>query len=330
MFLKIIGTKWFPWVLLGAIVLVGFALASWQKRSYDSKFDEYKRQLEGKLSDKERELQSANDKLGLAKAKLVSYEELISQLESDNFALAKEFEEFKKKHKLIIESKDEIIAKLEQQINGGNSSTTVSCGDLPDTCEIAYAWSDLLGRFKLSDPNIFEPDNETFQSSQIFKVYGEIYRQEDGYLKVRRAVVKEVYRDEDGNIRDIDGGTAEIIDSEFVYTNDPSNYVDETWLQKHFKLRPIILSSFGLFPNPGDTRFGAGIEFFNFENFGLNTHTALDFNNISEAEQRLGLVYNPKIFDININLAVGASVGTKIAAPFSNYSLSLDLLFYLY
>jgi len=275
-------------------------------------------------------LQSANHELGVLHSQLRSQDELMKQIKKDKEEVDKNFEKFKKKHNLIIKSKDLTIAKLEQQIDGGNSGVDLdpSCDDFRK-CVVGYSWSDHLGRFKLLDPNIFEPDNEVFTANQLFKIYGEVWSQKDGSLQIRRLVLREVYLGEDGEYKPIIDAKAEIVDSDFQYHNPPPDpRIKSSWLDL-FRLRGIALGSVTAFPDIGQTKLGLGLEFFSVSGFGINTHTALDFRNIKKTEQRLGVEYSPSIFGVDLNVAIGFSAGTSFMHMFKDYSLNVDVLFYL-
>jgi len=337
-----LGNKYFLW----ALIVIG-ALGFFQMRSCQNKENEkiqtYNRQLQGQLSDMERELQGANFKLGIAKSQLMTQKDLADKLKEEKEEVDKDFEAFKKKHDLIIKSKDKTIAKLEQQIHGGDTDVSVTpvddgtvvispdengCSGIEDRCVISYSWQDTLKRFKLTDPDIFKKDNEIFESSQLFKVYGEIWEQQDGSLQIKRLVLREVSLGESGEYEPIPGGKADIIESKFDYHNPPELDLEESFWDL-FKLRAIAVASITAFPDGGENRLGLGLEFFNWEGLGINTHTAFHFKDAEKIEQRLGIAYNPRLWDVDLNVGIGISVGTPFAHMFQDYSINADLIFYL-
>jgi hypothetical protein len=320
--------------VLYALIAVGLMLF-FQSHSCNKKVNEelqtYNRQLQGQLSDKERELQKAHHEKGLLKSELITRDELNKRLEEDNEEKDKNFENFKKEHNLQIKSKDKTIASLKQTITDGTSTVIVSneaeCN--LGSCIIGYNWEDSLGRFKLKDPNILEKGNETFESSQLFKVYGEIWEQQDGSLQTRRLVLREVYKDSSGEFKDIDGAKADIVDSEFQYHNPPEIETEFDWTDL-FRLRAIALGGVEALPEGGDLRLGLGLEFFNWEGLGVNTHTSFDFDDPKNIGQYLGLAYSPNFFDFDWNLGLGVSIGTPFYKFFQEYSFKVDLIFYLH
>ncbi len=330
-FFSILSNKYVLWAVIVLGIVGVFKLNSCIKSNYNEQIETYKRQVAGQLSDKERELQAANNELGLAKSNLTTQEELNKQLQKEKQEIDAKFQEFVKEHNLEIASKDETIAKLKQQIQGGNSGTTITgCDSLAEQvkqCTISYDWTDSLGRFKLHDPSIFVKDNETFTSEQYFKVYGEIWKQRDGSLETRRMVLREVKNLGDGKYEEIPGAKADIVDSQFTYTNAP--YKDISSWRDLFRLRAIVAGDVGLIPNLGKTNLGIGVQFLEYKGFGMNSHTMLDFKDVLACEQTLGIAYSPRIFDTDLNLAIGLSVGTPFGHMFKNYSISTNILFYI-
>ncbi|KKL88581.1 hypothetical protein LCGC14_1923280, partial [marine sediment metagenome] len=288
----------------------------------------YNRQLSGNLTSAEYELQSSNKKLGILGSQLLSEKELSNYWENSKLSKDKEFEDFVKKYNLEIKSFDSTIAKLKQTISYGESSIGPDQCNINEECIISYTWRD-NNRFVLKDPNIFEHNNEIFESNQIFKKFGTIWQQEDGSLQTRRLILQEVNLGENGNYKDIPNAKAEIVNSTFKYHNPPVIETEFGW-RDSFRLRMIAVGSITIFPNSGDNRFGLGVQVFNLKRFGINTHTAFHFEDAEKIEQRLGVSYCPRVFNQDLNLAIGISVGTPFAHMFNNYSINADLIFYLH
>lgn len=317
------------WLIVPILIIVGLLIfGNYHSYSKNKQLETYNRQLEGNLSKLERQMQEANKQLGVSKSELITQEELAKRVQKDKEELDKDFEIFKKKYNLVIKNRDRTIASLKQKINGGTTNVIVSwdqdgCKGIEDRCVISYNWEDHLKRFRLKDPNIFTPNDEIFESDQIFKIYGEIYQQKDSSLQTRRLVLREVYKDENGEYRPVPNGKADIIDSEFQYSNAP------LIRQNLFRLRAIMLGSITAFPDNGHLRMGLGLEFFSWKDFGVNSHIAFDFEDIKQIEPRVGLEYSPVLFGEELNLAIGISAGTPFANMFKDYSLNLDLIFYI-
>lgn len=324
--------KYLVYVLIAVGIFGMIKINGCQKQKGIEALDTYKRQVQGQLTDAERELQKAHHEKGLLESELVTQKELAKRLKKDNEEHDAEFEKFKKKYKLEIQSRDRTIAALNQQIKGGETDVVIVDGaqcKILENCVVKYSWNDYLGRFKLIDPNIFEKDNEMFESTQIFKIFGEVYQQEDGSLQTRRIVLREVYKKEDGTYEAVPDAKADIIESKFEYHNPPAINTTFGW-RDVFVLRPIILSSVNILPNARNIGVGMGIELLNYKGFGINSHASFNFNKVKEAGIYLGTSYRPTLFDKKLNFAIGPSIGTPFYKFGKSYSINLDLIFYLY
>ena len=329
---NILGNQY---LVLGIAIVAVLTMGGLQLRGCqeNERLATYSRQLKGDLDQKEIELQQLNTELGLSKSKLVDQKTLADILKREKEEIDEKFEAFKKDHNLQIQSRDRTIAGLRQKLQGGTTVVVIEDPDKDECkgiehCVISYSWEDTLKRFRLKDPNIFQKGDEVFESEQIFKIYGEVWEQEDGSLQTRRLVLREVYKDEKGEYQPVPDAKADIIDSDFQYHNPPKINPEWQWTDL-FRLRMIASPSISIFPDTGRMKLALGLEFFNWEGFGINTHTAFDFQDAEKIEQRLGIAYNPTIFGTELNLAIGASVGTPFAHMFQEYSFNLDLIFYI-
>jgi len=327
---KFIENKYVIFGLIAVFLFVIFKTRSCQQEEND-KLQEYNRQLSGQLSDKERELQEANESLDVLKSEFVSQSELNKRLKAEKEGLSSEFNAFVKKHNLEIKSRDKTILSLKQQITDGTSTVEITdsnsdfdCGVIKHNCVLSYSWTDKYHRFSLMDIDIFVPDNEVFLSKQLFKVYGEVWKEKNGNLKVRRLILKEVV-EEDGAYREL--GQAEILESSFEYNTDLE--IEKGSWRDLFRIRAIMLASVTAFPDLAYTRFGLGMEFFNWRGVGINTHSALNFKDVKKWEQRIGISYSPKFKKVDLNFAFGISAGTPFSNLFREVSVNGDLIFYL-
>jgi len=315
---SLLGNKYFLW----AIVILGiFGIFGWNaytKSKYEQDLATYKRQLAGQLSEKERELQTANNQLGTANSKLISQIEMNKQLSKENAEMKK----FIKENELVLSSKDQLIAQLKQKIVNGNTNVDMTkCVDLK-TCIISYTWADSFGRFKLIDTNILIPGNSVFSAKQIFSVEGEVFKQSTGYLEVRKVSLNEVYLATDETYKVIPGTNVSVIDSKFQYVNEPS-----VAKNKFFNPRLIAVASYDF-----DSSFkpGLGVEFLQYKNWGLNSFTSVNTKLLKNSQQKLGVLYSPKVFgSVPLNIGIGGSIGTPFNNLFKSFGLSLDVSFYI-
>lgn len=279
---------------------------------------------------------TANKRLGLANTKLVQQEQLNNKYLQELTIKDKEFEEFRKKHQLEITSKDELIAKLINDLNGGDSDTSGPCvKDKNNICiPVQYTWQDHLSRFKLVDPNIWIKNNENFKSSQMFRLKGQIFSDKTGSFSVRKVFLEEIY-DSDPNkngiqVAKVPNSQIEIVDNNFEYVSELEKR------KKHildiFTFRPLATFDTTFNPGLGFEFLNLG-RFFDYSNLGLYSKLSTDFNNNlvdSVINTRIGLGLNYHLIPplLPTNFAVGASV----SFPFTNLAqpmLSIDVMLYL-
>lgn len=323
-FLSLINNKIFLWIVIILGIVGVFAFNSYRTSQFNAQLDTYKRQLTGQLSDKEREIQTLNTELGLSQSQLVTQKELNKKLAADKDMINAEFEKFKKEHDLIIKSKDETIAQLRQQISGGQTNIDISDCVLPKDCVISYEWQDTYKRFQLKDADIFIKDNEIFNSSQIFVIKGEIYKQKNGFLETRRVQLNEVYKviENDKEVyRPIPESKIDILDASFVYTDSPDTDLNS----RLFTLRFFGGAGYN-FNNIGVL---GGLEILHWKNFGLNSSTFFDTDSIKNSQGGLGIDYNLKIFNVPLNIAPGISIRTSFNNIFKHNNFGLDLIFFI-
>jgi len=307
----------------------------------------YKRQMSGQLTDKEKELQSAHIELGLSASKLMEQKALARAFEQDKIKTSAEFETFKKKHNLELESYQKTIASLKQQINGG--TTVVSGGEPrlpgdprpdpqfnkpidPQVSKLAYDWKSEDGRFELQDPDVFVHNNETFKLQQNFRITGEVYREKAGFLKTQRLTVEEVLPDgtnPDGTVKYKTVASANVVDSHFNYTER----APDSWVPKKsvFGVWGIISGSFSL-NNGLNPRFmlGTGIEFLQWRGLGVGLQLYFDTSQWKESGFGVSLSYRPTIKGTKLNLGVNIGIATQFQQPFQSYIPILGLNFYLW
>lgn len=278
---------------------------------------------------------AANKKLGLANTKIASQEELIKQYNENLSKNDKEFEDFRKKHKLQIKSRDQVIASLSSKIKNG--TTVVSGNCIPDETGkpgvISYSWSDQYGRFKLIDKDIWTPNNEELQVKQYFGVKGEIFADKSGKFRVRKIKIEELYdsgKEGETKLTPVPDSNIEIINNQFIYVTEDAK--KSKTLADLLTLRPLAIADSGL-------GIGAGVELINvgklidYANIGfygkLSTNLGTDLlSTVADAKMGIGINYHliPPLFPANF--AVGASINL----PFSNLAapiVTLDLMLYL-
>lgn len=340
-------SKYVVFVLL--LAAVGTLLTLWllkarQANQLEQAMETYKRQLSGQLTEKEQELQAAHLQLGIAQSKLLTQEALTEQYKREKFKTSEEFEQFKKKHNIEIESFHKTIAKLEQQIKNGTTVVVVEPGNNtprtdglidPKKDKLRYNWKSNDGRFELDDQDVFTPNNETFKLKQTFRIVGEVYREKVGFLKTSKLSIEEVVIDgknSDGTPKYKTVGEAQVVESSFKYTERaPDYFMPRTRWYGAWGLVGAHLSVHNLEVQ----RFlvSTGVRFLQWPKvgLGLNTQLFIDTGDVKESGWGLGIDYRPVIKETQLNVGLGFSVHTPFNSNFGReYFYNFGLLFYLW
>lgn len=340
------------YIVFGITIICLFSM--WKAKSNQlSKLDQalqlYKRQMAGLLTDKEKQLEAANQKLGLSQSKLMEQKELIKNYEQENIKVDADFEKFKREYKVELESYQRSVAQLQERLQNKNS-TVVTVGNPREVTEpkpdeqfnhlidpsknkIAYDWKSGDGRFELQDPDIFSTNSiKTFTLNQSFRINGEIYREKAGFLKTQRLSLEEVIPDgknADGTTKYRTVGEAKLIDSKFNYTERSP----DSWIPKKgvFGLWGVVSANFAL-NNGLNPRFllGTGIEFLNWNGLGLDLQLYLDTNVWKDSGFGVNLAYRPTIRNTRLNLAINVGLATQFRQPFQSYIPMIGVKFYLW
>lgn len=284
------------------------------------------------ISAKEAGIQNLNNKLGIAQSSLATKDELNKKYEGELSGLQDEFKDLTKKYKLDLESRDHTIAQLKGTLTGGNTTVVIKeppASAPPGTQVISYSWQDTHQRFKLTDPDIFTKNDETFEYKQQVAITGYVYTDKTGEIKIRKLNLQEVTTDDSGKVTPIDGSNIEIVDNKFEYIKPDQNPKDlfDIW-------HPRVIVSFDtqLYPGVGVELVNLG-RYLDYANIGLNTKVAINtldgLKGIKSSTVGLGLAYNfvPPFLDTNIGLGLG------FATPMDNftgkYIITADAIFYL-
>jgi hypothetical protein len=285
---------------------------------------------------KEAGIQELNNKLKIADSDLLTKEALNKKYADELAGLESDFKNIVKKYNLELESRDKVIAQLKGKVNGGTTTVVIkepadsgATGDKPSTQVISYSWQDPAKRFKLTDPDIFTKDNESFEYKQKVAVTGYVYTDPTGELKIRKLTLQEVITDSTGKQVPVDGSNIEVIDNKFEYIKLQPNE-KSMWDIWH----PRLLVSFDsqLYPGIGVELINLG-RYIDYANIGLNTKIAINPTNglsgLKSSTVGVGLAYQlaPPLLDTNLGLGVG------LATPMDNflgrYIVTVDAIFYL-
>lgn len=353
MFLEILKKlgPYIKYVIFGAAIVT--LLLVWKSKSnqltkMDQELQLYKRQMSGVLTDKEKQLEQANNLLGLSQSQLMSQKDLAKAYEQENIKKNSDFEAFKKKHNIELESYQRSVANLRGRLKNKKSTVVTKhrrkiTDQKPDAQfnhiidpvkeKIAYNWKSGDGRFELDDPDILVANSiKTFTLNQSFRITGEIYKEKIGFLKTQRLSLEEVIYDgknSDGTIKYKTIGTAKIVDSHFNYNEvSPDSLIPRRGV---FGLWGVVSANFAL-NNGLNPRFllGTGVEFLNWRGLGLDLQLYLDTNVWQDSGFGIGIVYRPTIRNARLNIAIDVGLATQFRQPFQSYIPMVGLNFYLW
>lgn len=284
---------------------------------------------------KEAGIQELNNKLKIADSDLLTKEALNKKYEDELASLESDFKSIVKKYNLELESRDKVIAQLRGKVSGGNTTVVIKepteltpDGDKPVQV-ISYSWRDKAQRFKLTDPDIFTKDNESFEYKQQVAITGYVYTDKTGELKIRKLTLQEVVTDSTGKKVPVDGSSIEVVDNKFEYIKLQPDQ-KSMWDIWH----PRLLVSFDsqLYPGIGAELVNLG-RYIDYANIGLNTKIAINTLNglggLKSSTIGVGLAYQlvPPLLDTNLGLGIG------LATPMDNflgkYIITVDAIFYL-
>lgn len=327
--------KYIIFALAVAILLFLWISKSRQFTKLDQEMQLYKRQLSGQLTDKEKQLQAANEALGISQSKFMEQKDLIKAFQEENLKVNADFEKFKKQYNIELDSYHRTVASLKEQLKTkGTTTVVVNQPTEPGSKEkISYNWKSGDGRFELTDPDIFSPTVEkTFTLNQNFKIIGEVYREKAGFLKIQKLTIDEVIIDgknTDGSVKYKTIGTAKIIESHFNYTER----APDSWIPKKgvFGLWGVVTANFG-FNNGLNPRFllGTGLEFLQWRGLGIGLQLYLDVNQWQDSGFGVHLSYRPTIKATQLNIGVNLGLATQFKAPFQSYIPMIGLEFFLW
>lgn len=301
---------------------------------YDRFKETYKRQLDGKLTEQEQELQQANQQLNTVNSELVKEKDLRSFIEKQFQNAERETQQMKnliKKYKLNVESYLNTIAELQKTVEGGSGMATSAFPCSLSQQPIPYNYTlwhknQTTRRIYLEDPDICKEGGEKITLNQIFSIKAVGYIQENGFLKTQQIWVDEI----DPVTREtIDSLQVDVDASQFKYTaRIPPAPVPpfKEWAFQWFKFDdPNLLVSY-------DTKnaLGIGLELLRFWRLGTNLRYNYKFDHDNDPyKSRLsaGLVYHIGWKEVETNIGIGTSISTPTDAIGNTWIGTAELTF---
>ncbi|HEX5749267.1 MAG TPA: hypothetical protein VFZ09_23765 [Archangium sp.] len=215
-------------VSLGSAAGGAYAYHRYRDAGWERRYDEYQRQLQGKLTESEKQMQALNTELGTARARLVTQASLDEKYQALLTAKDADFEKFRREHALAVKSLSDATFQLQQREHGGTETAREEPPPTPSPAEptapsahpvISYEFKDAEGRVQLKDPNIWVQGDEELQLQQLFRVEGTVLQQTNGSLMTERVQLQEVSADGAGKYREL--AAARLVDASFTYANAP-------------------------------------------------------------------------------------------------------------
>jgi hypothetical protein len=298
-------------VVIGSAAAGAYAYHRYRDADWERRYAEYQRQLAGKLTESEKQMQALNTELGTARARLVTQATLDEKYEALLTARDADFEKFRREHALALKSISDSVFRLQQQEHGGKETAKEEPAPTPRPGEptaatahsvISYEYTDPEGRVQLKDPNIWVQGDEDLQLKQLFRVEGTVLQQTNGSLMTERVQLQEVSPDGKGKYREL--AAASLVDANFTYANAP---VDAP--PGGMKLGPSFMATMGTsFTSESMVRFGASARVVNWKSVGLAGGLSSNFESLEGSGGDAFVTYTPSLHGRELGLVLGGGV----------------------
>lgn len=308
-----------PSGIFGAALLVigsaaggAYAYHHYREADWEHRYDEYQRQLQGKLTEREQQMQALNTQLGIAHAQLVTQGTLDEKYKALLTARDADFEKFRREHGLALKSISNAVFALQQQERGGTETAREEPpapappgepATVPVQKVISYEFTDKEGRVHLKDPDIWVQGDEELQLQQFFQVEGSVLQQTDGSLMTERVQLTEVSPDGTGQYRPLT--QAQLVDANFTYANAPQAGPPPslvTW-------GPSYMATIGSsFRTSRLLRFGGSARLLQVGPVGFAGGFSSDFHSLEGSGGDAFLTYTPSLRGRELGLALGGGV----------------------
>ncbi|QSQ24236.1 hypothetical protein JY651_04530 [Pyxidicoccus parkwayensis] len=294
----------------GAYLYHHFREADWEHREA-----EYQRQLQGHLTENEKQIEAFNAQLGMMRSQLVTPADLEKKYTALLTARDADFEKFRQEHALVVKSLSNSILALQQRAQDGTEEAHEEPSPAPppgDTTTppakpvISYAFADKDGRIHLTDPDIWVQGDEDLEMKQFFRVKGTVVQQKDGSLMAERIQLLEVSPDGQpaGQYREL--AEASLVDASFTYANPPQEGPPgDAWV----KWGPGWMATLGTsFRSEHLLRFGASASVVRLGDVGLAGGASSDFDSLEGTGGDAFVTYSPTIRGKQLGVALGGGV----------------------
>lgn len=293
--------------VVGAYAYHHYREADWERR-----YDEYQRQLQGKLTGSEQQMQTLNTQLSLAQAQLTTQGTLDEKYKALLTARDEDFEKFRREHELALKSISNAVFALQQQERGGTETAQVQPpapsqpgepSPAPAQQVISYEFTDKQGRVHLKDPDIWVQGDEELEFKQYFQVDGSVLQQTDGSLMTERVQLTEVSPSSTGKYLPLT--QAQLVNANFTYANAPQAGAPPAGVRWGAAYMATIGSSF----RPSRLlRFGGSARLVEVGPVGFAGGLSSDFHSLEGSGGDAFLTYTPSLRGRELGLVLGGGV----------------------
>lgn len=276
------------------------------------------RQVEGFLSEKERELVKLRTDFNITesnlKASIRTLEADAAQMRERYGNTSAEFEAFRKAHDLQIQQMQRVEFSLRQRLSTSSGARATPSPPPPRTpgCPphppAPYSYEDGHHRISFKTPDCLSSGGETLELNQKFVVYGEVHQQKNGALQVSNLFLHEVSPLDSALVL----SSAQMISGEFKYFAQPI----PTQPTKPFH----ITAGFGL-TSSKHTSAALGFVPLVWRPYYLSIN-ALYSNGRAGSSLNLGVRPQPFMSDLNLGVSVG--VGSTLPDLSLVFTAQLD------
>jgi hypothetical protein len=276
------------------------------------------RQLAGFLSKKEQALLEQKTEFSISNGELQASNKKLEAnaavFRSQYGVLEKEYASFVKDNRLKLIQYEKRIYSLNQKIKTTKLSLpevkiVTKEGSCKEATVIEYMYSDPHKRVTFKTPNCLKQGGEELELNQSFVLYGEVYKQKDGLLKVSSITLKEVLASDPTKVL----ASAKLLDSEF-------NFIDEA---SEVKPTQDILTLGLAYTSTEEQAFNLGINFYSFYKLDLNM--SLNYIYPRRVFPSGKIIYRPVLLGRKLNLGLSTSIGYDFSNP-PIYMLGLDFV----
>lgn len=313
-----------PLLVLGSAAGGAYLYHRYRDADWEHREAEYQRQLEGHLTEQEKQIEAFNAQLGMMRSQLVTPADLEKKYNALLTSRDAEFEKFRREHALVVKSLSDSLLELKQRAQDGTEeareepASTVSVPGDTAKPVISYAFADKDGRVHLTDPDIWVQGDEDLEMKQFFRVKGTVVQQKDGSLMAERIQLLEVSPDGQtaGQYREL--AEARLVDANFTYANPPQEGPpDDNWV----KWGPGWMATMGTsFRTEHLLRFGASASVVRLGDVGLAGGLSSDFDSLEGSGGDAFVTYTPTVRGKQLGVALGGGVhlpfgGTQRVRP---------------